>query len=775
MSVSPAGPGAARRRLSRNAVCIAAQLCLAGTALPAFAQTAATTNTTADNDGHLAPLTVQAHREPAAGSTTVIGTEELERNGTIDMGGVVRNQPLVSAPGATSGGGNVWDGAGTTGYNVRGVEGNRVSLDVDGIQLPPAAPRPDGNAANSFGVGRDYIDPEMFREVRIDSGTTPAARSGAQGLGGGVGFITKSPVDYLQGDVTRYGAYKLGYSSASRTLSNAVTAAARLDKVQVLGIYSRRDGHEAKNNSAVAPNPDDWHSDALLTKFRWADDPVHQFGLTLDLFRRHNDRVYDNKTSTTYPNGATQQAVAQRARISLDHDYSPGIGTHALFDTLKTRLYLQTASEDDDTQAPYVTGGQTYQRFLSTSYDNDNLGATVDARKLLGTHLLSYGAGLDQGNSKRPWSELRTNAAGAVVSTSTGSKNRMADTDTTRLSAYMRDEYSFEAIGRRATLTPGLRAEYWRMKPDASGYATAVTGAASQLKTDSDTNLLPGLSLALEMQPGLDAYAQYQRGVRIPTAAEKTGTYDSFSYTGGSSGYAVLGNPDLKQETSDAFELGIKGAAAPGVTVRAAAFYTRYHDFIEYAAQAADPVNLPTVTFGLYRPENIGRANIWGGEFSTRLEGAAWSGGLRGYSLELAGGVTQSNATNTSTGAKGRLASVAPAKVVATLGYTDPGKRFGVFGTVTGVKARQAQGDVIASSTTSTFAVPGFGVLDFSAFWNLSPKVRLNAGLYNLTDKKYWNYATVRALPNGTAAQRTEIDRVSMPGRNLGVSLNVIF
>ncbi|WPB55249.1 TonB-dependent receptor [Xylophilus sp. GOD-11R] len=726
-------------------------------------------------DGRLEPLVVQARREPSTGTSTVVTADELDRLGVTDMAGVIRNQPLVSAPAATSGGGNVWDGAGTTGYNVRGVEGNRVSLDVDGVELPPAAPKPDGLASNAFGVGRDYIDPELFREVRIDSGTTSTGRAGAQGLGGGVAFVTKSPEDYLRDGTTRYGAYKLGYSSASNTLSNAVTAAARIDQVQVLGVYSRRDGHELENNGAVKPNPDDWHSDAMLAKFRWADDPVHKFGLTLDLYRRRNDREYDNKTSTSYPQGATQSAVASRYRVGVDHEFTPGTGRYALFDSIKTRAWLQSASEDDDTQAAYLSGGQTYQRSLSTSYDNDSAGIAVDARKLLDQHLVSYGLGLDQGASSRPWSELRTNAAGNVVAGSTGSKNRMADTDTTRVNAYVRDEYSFDLAGHRATVTPALRAEYWRMKPDDTGYATSVSGASSELQTDSGAALLPGLSLALEMQPGLDAYLQYNRGLRVPTAAEKTGTYDSFSYTGGSAGYAVLGNADLKNETSDAFELGFKGAAAPGITLRAAAFYTRYHDFIEYAAQGTDPVNYPTVTFGLYRPENIGKAEIWGGEFATRIEAGEFVRGLRGFSLEFAGGVSDSKATNTTTGNSGKLASVAPAKVVATLGYTDPGRRFGVFGTVTGVRARQADGDVIAGSTTSTFAVPGYGTLDFTAFWNLTPKVRLNAGLYNVGDKKYWNYATVRALSASTAAQITEINRVSMPGRNLGVSLNVIF
>jgi hemoglobin/transferrin/lactoferrin receptor protein len=70
------------------------------------------------------------------------------------------------------------------------VEGNRVSMELDGISLPDAAPKPDGTTLNGFGIGRDYFDPETFRDVRIGSGFAPAG-AGTPGLGGSVSFVTK--------------------------------------------------------------------------------------------------------------------------------------------------------------------------------------------------------------------------------------------------------------------------------------------------------------------------------------------------------------------------------------------------------------------------------------------------------------------------------------------------------------------------------------------------------------------------------------------------------
>ena len=80
----------------------------------------------------LGEIVVQAKRDDPAstrkGTTTVIGAEQIERNNAVDMANIARYSPLISVPGAASGSGNVWDGAGNTGFNIRGVEGNRVSM-----------------------------------------------------------------------------------------------------------------------------------------------------------------------------------------------------------------------------------------------------------------------------------------------------------------------------------------------------------------------------------------------------------------------------------------------------------------------------------------------------------------------------------------------------------------------------------------------------------------------------------------------------------------------
>lgn len=54
------------------------------------------------------------------------------------------------------------------------MESNRVGIDVDGIAQPNATGRGYVGRAglNTFGIGRDYIDPYMYGSVDIQSGAT---------------------------------------------------------------------------------------------------------------------------------------------------------------------------------------------------------------------------------------------------------------------------------------------------------------------------------------------------------------------------------------------------------------------------------------------------------------------------------------------------------------------------------------------------------------------------------------------------------------------------
>lgn len=706
-------------------------------------------------------------------NTVVLSADQLGRNNAGDMANMARYAPLVSVPAAASGGGNIWDGAGNTGFNIRGAEGNRVSLTLDGVALPDAAPRPDATSANSFGIGRDYFDPETFREVRISAGASQAG-AGTPGIGGAVSFITRAPEDYLS-DRTVYADMRLGYSAEQSQRSQALTAAARLgDSLQALVVAVHRAGRETASMGSVAANPDRWHSDAVLAKLNWQLMAQQKLVFVLDQFRAQHDRLFANKLGAAYPEGATQDGSTERTRYSIEHHYKPAAGWP--FDQLSTRLYTQNAAVTDLTRASYISASQPYLRNISTGYYNHSQGLALDASKRLQPGWqLDYGASYEQQQSRRPWLEDRT-----VLKTGAHQitmKNRMADMDTDKLALYARSEWMFKLAGLEATLTPGLRAEQRKLKPqNLAAYLIAVPAAAREIRDESDAYLSPSVELALELWPGYSAYASYSRGTRLPTAAERTGTFDSFSYTAAGNGYAVLGNPSLQKETSNAYELGLKGIPGAGIELDSSVFYSTYDNLIEYAAQPPDPLNYPTITAGLYRPENIGKARSWGAEVSARLRLAQWQPALQGWSLAAAAGMSRGTARNRTTGKLGDLPSIQPYKASTSVAYDDSAGRAGMVLSLTGVRGKTAGEDVIGSTAGARFRVPGYSVADATFYWNLARHAQLTGGVYNLGDRKYWDYASARNLAAGNSALAlADIERASRPGRNYALNLKVIY
>ncbi|WP_052754908.1 TonB-dependent hemoglobin/transferrin/lactoferrin family receptor [Lampropedia cohaerens] len=741
---------------------------LMGLAIPAWAQTQNTQSQT------LPEVLVRGEAEPddARGTVRRLDAAQLANQGASSMADIVRYQPLVSAPGVASGSNNIWDGSGTTGYNIRGVDGNRVAIDVDGIELPPAENLPDGGKNNSFSTSRDTIEPELYQFVEIESGATASGRSGSLGQGGRVRFVTKSPEDFLSDGRTWFGGYKLGYQSADRSWLHALTGAAQIGQVQALGIYARRDGEHTRSKGNAPINAQNWDSNALLTKFVWGAGTGSRLGLSLEHFQRDTEIDQINRVSTSLPEGAKQDGRNRRTRVSLEHRLAPGGGV-AAFDVLESRVYYQRSEARNDTFVPEVAANprapRPYSRAIYANSEYDTWGGTLDARKQSGQHGIFYGLALTHTASKRPWEEVRTYLDNGEVQPPT-IRDRAASADDTRVTLYARDEIKLPIGPHGARVTPGLTVQHYRIKPkDLERYAQGSEGSAGEARRGSGTLWLPSLNFSIGLSPTFDAYAQYSRGARVPTVSELTGSFENPG-----TGYAIVGNPDLKKETSDNVELGLRGAPVQGVTLSAAAFYSRYRDFIEYSNIGRDP-DLPQFPLFVYRTVNIGKARIWGAELSSRFELGQWAPAVRGLSVSLAGGWSRGRATNAETGASGDLSSVLPAKLVAGLAYDDPGRRFGAALHASWTRSRQADAIDVMNNTAADgekFRVPSATVLDLTGYWNVARNVTWRVGIYNLTDRKYWDYASVRDLG---AADTVDIERQARPGRSLGTSLEVKF
>jgi hemoglobin/transferrin/lactoferrin receptor protein len=63
--------------------------------------------------------------------------------------------------------------------------------------------------------------------------------------------------------------------------------------------------------------------------------------------------------------------------------------------------------------------------------------------------------------------------------------------------------------------------------------------------------VLPSLTFQYDITPRLMTYLQYQRGAQFPNASQLYGSWNLGSSYAGRAQYALIGNTDLKTETSD--------------------------------------------------------------------------------------------------------------------------------------------------------------------------------------------------------------------------------
>ncbi len=193
--------------------------------------------------------------EDVPATVSVITTEDIDRENMQDVRDLVRNEPGVTV-------GNNPTRAGFQNFIIRGIGGNRVLLMVDGMRQPDF---PDSN----MGAGtytREQPDLEDIKRVEIIRGPA-SALYGSDAIGGVVAYTTKDPGDYLKEGRNIYGSVKGAYSGANLQFAETFTGAVRAGDFEFMGMYTRRDGHEyTPAQSSIAPNPTSFYSNDFFAK-----------------------------------------------------------------------------------------------------------------------------------------------------------------------------------------------------------------------------------------------------------------------------------------------------------------------------------------------------------------------------------------------------------------------------------------------------------------------------------------------------------------------------
>jgi hemoglobin/transferrin/lactoferrin receptor protein len=675
-------------------------------------------------------------------SIDVLNAQDLESKQIQDIRDVAADLPNVNVARAPA---RFTIGSQTgrdqnSGFNIRGLGGNRVLMLVDGIRQPLSYTFPSESA-----VGRDYIDVGLLKRVEIVRGAT-SALYGSDGVAGLVNFITKEPVDYLQDGKTFGGSANVGYSSDRDGWNTGVTMAGRgNDALSWLfsGNISGGDAlknmgtNDAANVNRTTPNPEKDKDQSLLGKLVFTPGGGQKHVLTFEHVDHKADynllsNVAVAPTASTSVIGSSGNTEMQRDRLTWDGNWQLN---SAAADTLRVVLSYQ---DSKSTEAFYQDRYTAADRSRITDYSEKSTQLNLQANKQIrmgadALQKITYGFDYSSNKVKN----LQTGTTPATGETYP--LKRFPDTTESSAALYAQDEIILGAW----SITPGVRVDHFKIDPSQDGFTNTVTGL-------SDTAVSPKLGVLFHATDVWSVYGNYASGFKAPNAGQVN------AYFANPQGnYRSIANPNLKPESSKNFEIGARGRLA-NLSLDAAAFTGRYKDFIEDFQQvggsfsAADPA--------IYQSINIGNVRISGFEVKGRADWGKVGDGR--FSTPFAYGQTKGENSDTGVG----LNSVSPENAMVGLEYATAGWSGALNVRYYGGKD---QSDVDLSAQANPFLSPSATIVDLTGQWRIKKDLRLTAGVYNLTDKKYWQWSSVV----GQAANSTTIDAYTQPGRNYRVSL----
>ena len=708
-------------------------------------------------DDSLETITVIATRterslDEVAATVSVRTADEIESELARDIADVVRFEPGVTVSGTGS-------RFGLTGFKIRGIGGNRVLTLIDGVRLPDEF---------SFGpflsARRDFVDVDSLERLEIARGPI-SSLYGSDALGGVVAFTTKAPRDRLAEGRALAATLKGGHSGADSSSLGTVTLAGEAGSVSGLLLYTRRTGKETDNGGSLGgtgatrerPDPQDIDLANLTAKVLFSPSDAHRFTLGLDSYANETaTRVlsdYGLSVFGTRVDSRDADDMRDRDGWSLNYRFDGGF---SLADRIEATIYRQTSDTSQTTREQRTSRTRAKQsRLRESMYEQQIAGgwAQFNRRFAMGdaSHVVTYGVDYAVTESASLRDGGTFDGTGAPLREFSPLPTRdFPSTEVTQLAVFVQDEITL--LGERLTLSPGVRFD--RFDADAVADDIYLAGnPGSPLPEDyEDSQATAKIGVLYNLTDTISTYARFSQGFRAPP-------YDDVNvgFTNFLGGYKTIANPNLESERSDGLEIGAR-VVSSAMNARVAYFRNTYENFIESFAVAPgflesrgiDPAD------GMLTFQSINRPSV-------EIDGVEIGGGLDlplGLSARFA--MAYARGEDRDTGAP--LNSVDPLSSVLGIGFGAPEDRWGVEVVWTLVSGKDVA-DIDESAPR--LASAGYGIVDVLAHLNIGQRIRLNAGLFNMTDKTYIRWADTAGIGNDAPARFTQ------PGFNAGLTLRI--
>ncbi|HFC8518718.1 TPA: TonB-dependent hemoglobin/transferrin/lactoferrin family receptor [Neisseria weaveri] len=749
--------------------------------------------------------------------------------------------------------------AGSNGFAIRGVDKDRVAINVDGLAQAESrsseAFQELFGAYGNFNANRNAAEIEHISEVTITKGAD-SLKSGSGALGGAINYKTKSPSDYLNDEKNYFLGLKTGYVGRNNQRFSSMTAAGRFKGFEALGVYTRRKGDETKNNAKSLvyevkdtnkvynpadpsismtdihypdriksygklrslPDPQRWNAESVLLKggyrFGFSDKDENYFGAVFEESR--NDRKTEelsNLFASDFSGNASadtrnRQDVSYRKRVGFEFENRINDVAWWPWDEIKFRwdkqdILMNTWTWDLPTN--YALKGinsEVYHSFRQLKQYSQQ--SRIDAEKTIEfdsfplawamQYGLGWGKGSNENDDQTYFARLYNKN---IMTSSSGQRTFLTESESKNRNLYWNHIFRFGGQ-QQYKLNLGWRHDRVQSKAlDNPTYPQSLKLLVPGLGNGT-THKGNSYSLGFDWRfhPNFNFLAKYSSGFRAPTSDENWLLFPHPDFY-------LLASPKLKHETAKNYELGIAGGGKAG-EFRLSGFKTKYRDFIELAYLG--PSNLTTRIAMLSNGDKLLGAPVWQNvnRASANVNGIEFQGKWNldsiGLSKGMHTGLVASYIKGKSKHENGKnypINALAPWSATWSLGYDAPSKRWGLTTFVTHT-ARKKPEDTIRSSDERDEPFPfarhsgNYTLWDMAGYYNFGKHVTLRAGVYNITNREYYSWDSLRSIrefgtvnrvdncnvgngPQHATCAHAGITRFSAPGRTFNVTLEARF
>jgi len=675
-----------------------------------------------------------------AATVSLIDADEIASTLSRDARDLFRSTPGLSV-------GNDPARFGLGAVNIRGLGGNRVLVETDGV------PAPAGFAVGSFSdTGRPLAELGIVQRVEVLRGPA-SSLYGSDALAGVVAVSTVAPSDLLAPGAAWAASARTGYAGVDDGWSTGLSAAARHGDISALLAVNWRRADEADiASSGMQPNPASrWRDTAHLRVEQETGAGPLGLTMTADRLGARTDIDSLELSGGRFANTVRLEGDDERSSLRILVDQQ--LDSLPLADRGEWRLYWQRAEVDQRTVEQRRATSRSAplsldRRFL---YEETTVGGELTLAGEVGAHRIVGGLELSRSRIDERRDGLQVNLdTGQSTTVLLGESMPVRDfpvSDVTQAGLYLQDDWR-PGEGRFGVIA-ALRVDGYRLDPKADAMYREDNPGQDPVGLDT-WSVSPRLGLTWRLGESATAFLQYAHGFRAPPFEDVNIGLDLPQFN-----VRAIPNPDLGPEQSDSLELGLRleGAVVSG---SASAWLGSYRDFIQ------SKVNLgpdPASGVILFQSQNLERAEIWGAEAALSVALGPVSSRLEGWAVDLSAAYAHGDDLERGV----PLDSVEPTRAVFGLRYAGADGRFrlGVF--VTGVADKRR----VDMTRPDPLRLDGFVTVDVTAGWTISGTWRLDAGVFNAGDASYLEWSDVR----GRAAGDPLLELYRRPGRNWRVAV----